>query len=177
MVADEVRISIEANPFYVWNLKGQTPVKKKKMEVHKAKTVFGALSVKTGKILNHICLKQKGEAAVKLLEKVKNYRQRYLSDTNQTILLLWDNGGSHKSAEVKQWLAKNPGIIELDNFPPYSPEFNPIEHVWKELKKHINHLRGTATLGEIMITAKNFLKNKQFHYQLLGLDKQSILKG
>lgn len=147
------------------------------MEVHKAKTVFGALSVKTGKILTYTCLKQKGAAAVKLLEKVKNYRQRYWPDASQAILLLWDNGGSHKSADVKQWLVKNPGVIELDNFPPYSPEFNPIEHVWKELKKHINHLRGTATLEEIMLAAKKFLKNKHFHYQLLGLDKHSIFKS
>ena len=66
--------------------------------------------------------------------------------------------------------------MELDNFPPYSPEFNPIEHVWKELKKHINHLRGTATLEEIMIAAKQFLKNKRFNYKLLNLKKEYFEK-
>jgi transposase len=169
LVADEVRISIEANPFYVWNLKGTTPIKKKKMEVHKSKVIFGALSVKSGKTLVHACQKQNGAEAVKLLNKIKRHHQKTFLDTGKPILLLWDNGGSHKSAEVKQWLTDNPNIVELDNFPPYSPEFNPIEHVWKELKKHINHLRGTATLPEIMIVANRFLRNEKFRYKLLGL--------
>jgi len=172
LVADEVRISIEANPFYVWNQKGITPIKKKKMEVHKSKVIFGALSVSLGKTLMHTCQKQNGTEAVKLLNKIKSYHQKNFLHTGKPILLLWDNGGSHKSAEVKQWLANNPGVVELDNFPPYSPEFNPIEHVWKELKKHINHLRGTSTLPEIMIAANRFLKNKRFYYKLLGLGQE-----
>lgn len=142
------------------------------MEVHKSKTIFGALSVKSGKTLVRSCQKQSGVEAVKLLNKVKNYYQRNFSHTGKPILLLWDNGGSHKSAEVKQWLNDNPNIVELDNFPPYSPEFNPIEHVWKELKKHINHLRGTVTLTEIMVVAKRFLKNKRFYYKLLDLGQE-----
>lgn len=142
------------------------------MEIHKSKTIFGALSVKSGKTLIHACQKQNGREAVELLQKVKSYHQTNFLHTGQPILLLWDNGGSHKSEEVKQWLSDNPGIVELDNFPPYSPEFNPIEHTWKELKKHINHLRGTSTLEEIMIAANRFLKNKQFHYKLLSLDKE-----
>jgi transposase len=141
------------------------------MEVHKSTVIFGALSVKSGKTLVHTCQKQTGTEAVKLLKKVKDYHQKNFKSTGKPILLLWDNGGSHKSAEVKQWLTDNPGIVELDNFPPYSPEFNPIEHVWKELKKHINHLRGTVTLEEIMVVAKKFLKNKKFYYKLLSLDK------
>ena len=107
-----------------------------------------------------------------LLEKVKMYRAENFSDATEKILLLWDNGACHKSPEVKQWLIENPGIVELDNFPPYSPEFNPIEHVWKELKKHINYLRGTSTLDEIMTAAGEFLKNTKFYYKLLGLEKE-----
>lgn len=172
MVADEVRISIEANPFYVWHKQGLTPIKKKKMEVHKSKVIFGALSMKLAKVLTHTCQKQSGIEAVKLLNRVKSYYQKNLLYTGRPILLLWDNGGSHKSAEVKQWLNDNPGVVELDNFPPYSPEFNPIEYVWKELKKHTNHLRGAVALKEIMAAAAKFLKNKRFHYKLLGLGQE-----
>lgn len=176
LVADEVRISIEANPYYAWSLKGHTPIKKKKMEVHKSKVIFGALSIKTGKVLGHKCQKQNGMEAVKLLERAKQYHTAYYADTGKKILLLWDNAGSHKSAEVKQWLTDNPNMVELDNFPPYSPEFNPIEHVWKELKKHVNNLRGSATLDEIMMTATKFLKNRKFHYKLFGLDSEYFKK-
>jgi len=66
--------------------------------------------------------------------------------------------------------------VELDYFPPYAPELNPQEHVWKELKRHINHLRGSASLTEIMSEAMKFLKNKTFSYKLFSLTKKGILK-
>lgn len=142
------------------------------MEIHKSKVIFGALSVKTSQVVSHICQRHKGVDAVEFLEKVKRYRNENLTNAQEKILLLWDNGACHKSPEVKQWLADNPGIVELDNFPPYSPEFNPVEHVWKELKKHINYLRGTATLNEITTVAEQFLKSRQFHYKLFNFKKE-----
>ena len=36
VVADEVRIAKEAYPNYEWNKKGQTPIKKKKLEIQRA---------------------------------------------------------------------------------------------------------------------------------------------
>ena len=177
MVADETRISIEANPYYVWHIKGQTPIKKKRLEIHKGKTIFGALSMRTGKVIHSISRHKKALGAINLLKQVKKFKDKYYGqDSNNKILLIWDNISCHKSKEVKQWLRENPGIIELDNFPPYSPEMNPIEHVWKVLKKAINHLRGEAALTEIMQQARGFLKSNIFDYQLLGLDKVSIFK-
>jgi len=46
---------------------------------------------------------------------------------------------------------------------------NPIEHVWKVLKKDINHLRGDTSLIEIMKQARKFLNKKTFNYKLFGL--------
>ncbi|MCG2690173.1 IS630 family transposase [Candidatus Parcubacteria bacterium] len=168
MVADEVRIAKEANPDYVWSEKGKTPIKKKKLEIHQSTTIFGALSMKQGKIIQHHCKKKKKQTTF-LLDKVKQFKEKYYPGTKKKILLLWDNASCHKSKEVKQWLRDNPGIVELDHFPPYSPEMNPIEHVWKVLKKEINHLRGEASLIEIMQEAKYFLNKKTFNYKLFGL--------
>lgn len=177
MVADETRISIEANPYYAWNVKGKTPIKKKKLEIHKAKTIFGALSTRTGKIIQYTSRNKKALGAIHLLNRVKQFKEKHYGQTSyQKVLLIWDNVCCHKSKEVKQWLRENPGIIELDNFPPYSPEMNPIEHVWKVLKKEINSLRGEATLTEIMHKARKFLKSNTFDYKLLGLDKHHIFK-
>ena len=177
MVADETRISIEANPYYVWNIKGKTPIKKQKLEIHKGRTIFGALSMRMGKIIQYTSQHKKALAAVQLLEQIKWFKEKhYGKNCKQKILLIWDNVCCHKSKEVKQWLRENPGQIELDNFPPYSPEMNSIEHVWKALKKEINHLRGEAALTEIMQKAKVFLKSNTFDYKLLGLDKHHIFK-
>jgi len=170
LVADEVRIAKEANPDYVWNKKGKTPIKKKKLELHKSRMIFGALSMKQGKVIQHECKKKKKQTKY-LLEKVKEFKEKYYGDDERKLLLLWDNASCHKSEEVKEWLKDNPGIVELDHFPPYSPEMNPIEHVWKELKKRINHLRGESSLREIMREAKKFLNKRRFNYKLFGMDK------
>jgi transposase len=46
-----------------------------------------------------------------------------------------DNDPKHRSAEVQTWLF-NHGITSLD-FPPYSPDLNPIEHVWNDVARRI----------------------------------------
>lgn len=176
MVADETRISIEANPFYAWHQKGQTPVKKAKLEIHQSKVIYGGLSLKQSKVIACQTSKHKSQDTVQFLDKVKEFKQTHYSDTNQPILLLWDGAGCHKGLDVKDWLKANPGIVDLDYFPPYNPELNPQEHVWKELKQRINHLRGASTLTEIMTEAMRFLNNRRFFYKLFSLTKESIFE-
>ena len=176
MVADETRISIEANPYYTWHPKGQTPVKKAKLEIHKSQVIYGGLSLRQGKVIACQTTRHKAENTIQFLNKVKEFKQSYYSDTTKPILLLWDGAGCHRGEKIQQWLTDNPNIVDLDYFPPYSPELNPQEHVWKELKRHINHLRGTSILTEIMNEAMNFLKDKTFTYQLFSLTKKGIFK-
>lgn len=168
MVADEVRIAKEANLDYAWRQKGKTPIKKKKLEIHQSRTIFGALSMKQGKVIQRHCQKKKKQTTF-LLNKIKQFKEKRYPKDKRKFLLLWDNASCHKSKEVKQWLKDNPDAVELDNFPPYSPEFNPIEHVWRALKRHINHLRGGASLTEIMKQSEYFLNKKTFNYKLFGL--------
>ena len=39
----------------------------------------------------------------------------------------------HKAYRVMNWFERN--SIEIVEHPPYSPDLNPIEHAWVELKK------------------------------------------
>lgn len=52
-------------------------------------------------------------------------------------VLVWDNAGFHTSGALQV-----PGNITLLPLPPYSPELNPVERIWRYLRS--NHLSNRA---------------------------------
>jgi transposase len=63
-----------------------------------------------------------------------------LRRSRRKVFLIIDNGPCHNLDEAgKAWLAANRARIQLFRLPPYSPEFNPIEGVWKQTKKRTTH--------------------------------------
>ena len=51
----------------------------------------------------------------------------------EDILFQQDNAPVHKTYSVMDWFERN--CIGLVQHLPYSPDLNPIEHVWVELNK------------------------------------------
>jgi transposase len=69
---------------------------------------------------------------------------------------LQDNDPKHKSKLVQAWLFNN-GIQCLD-FPPYSPDLNPIEHLWADLARRVEKFQ-CDTMEELQdIVAKEWKK-------------------
>ncbi len=65
------------------------------------------------------------------------------------VFLIIDNAPHHNlPPDGKEWLAENRHRIELCRLPPYSPELNPMEPVWKVTRKMTTHNRFYATTDE-----------------------------
>ena len=71
--------------------------------------------------------------------------------TRKKIVLVLDNSSTHKSNKVAEFVEKYKKRLELLFLPPYSPELNPVERVWKNLRYHVTH----NTFFENLITLEN----------------------
>jgi len=75
---------------------------------------------------------------------VSNEKNHTLTD--KPIHLILDGAGYHRSDVVKNQ-AKAFGII-LHYLPPYSPNLNPIERLWKVMNEHARNNKYFATTKE-----------------------------
>lgn len=58
-----------------------------------------------------------------------------LHQVDGRLLVIWDGSPIHRRAEVNTFLADQAGKIHLEALPPYAPDLNPVEWLWKQLKK------------------------------------------
>lgn len=86
--------------------------------------------------------------------------QRY---SGRKIFLIIDNGPCHLLDDVGQaWLRANRHAIELFRLPAYSPEFMPMEGVWKATRKIATHNRFFVTTDQRDVTLRRtFTKFQQ----------------
>lgn len=72
-----------------------------------------------------------------------------------TIHYIIDQAGYHTSLETKEFAAKN--NIKLHYLPPYSPNLNPIERVWKVMNEKARNNKYFATAAEFRRSVNEFL--------------------
>lgn len=73
----------------------------------------------------------------------------------QQVVLLWDGLPSHRSAEMKAFLAAESHWLEVVRLPAYAPELNPVEGMWSYLKgAHLANL-STNYIEEMEIAAED----------------------
>lgn len=60
-------------------------------------------------------------------------------EAGKTMVVILDNARFHHAKALSGWLERHSEIFRLDFLPPYSPELNHIERVWKFLRRHCTH--------------------------------------
>jgi transposase len=79
------------------------------------------------------------------------FLKRLLHKSRRPIFLIVDGHPAHRAAFTKKFLRKADGRLRLFFLPPYSPELNPDEFVWNNLKNH--------AVGKRIITGPEQLRN------------------
>jgi putative transposase len=126
--ADESSPQLHSNSARLWSTR--KGVIKKVNTDKKKQNSFGFYALK-GKSVIASMGKGNQQNIVQMLTLIREANQQA-----QTIILIWDNHSAHLTPFVEQ-TAKQLQIV-LVNLPPYSPNLNPIERIWKQIKKTIS---------------------------------------
>jgi transposase len=77
------------------------------------------------------------------------------------IHVIWDNAGYHKSQAIRDFVKKT--NIELHFLPPYSPNLNPIERLWKIMHENVTYNRYYPKFADFTEGILNFFENIERH--------------
>ena len=107
---------------------------------------FGALRLSDGKFVYH--REEKIFNAETFWSFMKKLR-RIASHTGRQVLVLTDNARYHHATLHATWREKCASRFSLLFLPPYSPELNPIERVWKLTRRLAIHNRYFEQLDQV----------------------------
>lgn len=138
MAQDEGRFGRIHIPRASWSPMGIRPLVPRQI-VREAFYVYSAVCPSLGKICSLILPYANTEMMNIFLEHLS---QEFC--LNELIIQV-DRAGWHRSKDLK--IPQNIHLIEQ---PPYSPEVNPVEHIWDEIKEKNLHNKKFNSLAETM---------------------------
>lgn len=140
---------------YTWARKGQQPVIKTSGS-RKAYKVFGLIDYFSGKLF------AKGHLGKLNADSYIAFLTEVLAKTRKHIILIQDGAPYHKGSKIAEFLETHKIRLTIYCLPSYSPDFNPIEGLWKKIKQMGTHLKYFPTfeslvdrVDEMLITFKN----------------------
>lgn len=77
------------------------------------------------------------------------FLQHLLTQFDGPIILIEDGAPYHRSREVKQFQAAHAQRLAIEPLPAFSPEYNPIEKLWRNTKKEATHLKYFKTFDAL----------------------------
>jgi len=96
--------------------------------------VFGAVCANNGRLVVRQAETFNGLSFLEFLKHLLRHRRK-----GRMMFVILDNAGWHHAKILKPWLDDHSDVIKLDFLPPYSPELNAIERVWKLTRRLCTH--------------------------------------
>lgn len=119
----------------------------------KSIALFGAVQANSGQMVSMMTSIFNAETFLEFLKMVLKTRNRA-----QKQVLILDNARYHHATMIQPWLNKNKKWVKLLFLPPYSPDLNNIERVWKMTRRLCTHNRYFSTLDELAFIVKKQMR-------------------
>ncbi len=99
----------------------------------KSVKVFATIDLFTTKLVYQKNSKFNADTYLEFLEK---FSRKY---HEKKVHFIQDNASYHKDERVKKWFDKKKKWITVYHLPPYSPDYNPAEKIWKYARSAGTH--------------------------------------
>lgn len=134
-----------------WFLKGQQKIIPTYGR-HQGVKLIGTLDYETGDVF---CVQEEQYTAVEFLNFLEKVMMRY---PDERIVMVLDNARIHHAKLIRPFLEKHQDYFEFLFLPPYSPDLNLIEGLWKWMKLTVIHNVFYSNTGKIQRAVQGFIQ-------------------
>jgi len=160
---DEASFAQWGSLSYTWARRGQQPEVKTSGK-RKGYKVFGAIEYFSGRLF------YQGIEGRFNSESYQGFLQSIMAQTTQPLFLIHDGARYHTSAATQAFLAAHRDRITVEPLPSYSPDYNPIEYLWKKTKKRATHNQYFQEFAALTVSVDKALASFATHPDtVLGL--------
>lgn len=142
---DAAHIRSDHHAGRTWGKKGETPV----VVTTGARHAMSLISAITSKGRMRFMVKPTGGVNADVFIE---FLKRLLAGETRRVFLIVDRGPAHRAKKTKAFVETLGGRLKLFFLPPYSPDRNPDELVWKHLK--------ADTVGRMVVTGNADFRSK-----------------
>ncbi|MEI8164895.1 MAG: IS630 family transposase [Chloroflexales bacterium] len=143
LCADEASFAQWGSLSYTWAVRGEPPVVKTTGKC-KGYKVMGMVDDFSGRLFFH------GGTERLIATRYCAFLSSILAQTSQPIVVIQDGASSHTAAATRQFVAAHADRLTVHQLPSYSPDYNPIEHLWRNVKRAKTHNRYFPTFEDLV---------------------------
>jgi transposase len=160
LFGDEASFAQWGSLGYTWAPVGQQPVVKTTGK-RKGYKVFGAVDFFSGRLF-YQSLKDRFNS-----ERYQLFLCQILDQTTQHVIIIQDGAKYHTSKATRAFFEARKDRLTVFQLPSYSPDYNPIEYLWRKIKKAKTHNKYFAQFGELIATVDKALAHLAQHRELV----------
>lgn len=157
LAGEQSKVYLEGTLSRRWSPIGQQPVGAEGARSKRAENLYGAVHLGTGAEVAPFAIDGQDRDAT-----IRGYELLLAECPSGQILLGQDQAPPHTSEEVEEWLATQPRIEGIA-FPQYTPEENPKEGTWKDLKEEGSHHHWHETIADLRTAIDHYYHAGKTH--------------